>query len=135
MRDTIAWSYDLLDAAEQALFQTLAVFVGGFTLAAAATVGDADESEVLEGIGSLVAKSLVRYEGDRGGEPRYGMLETIREFGLEQLAASGGSGAYGSATPSGASPSLSAPDPRRKGRTPRFGWRRWSGNMPTCARL
>ena len=44
---------------------------------------------MLEGIGSLVAKSLVRYEGDPGGEPRYGMLETIREFGLEQLAASG----------------------------------------------
>ena len=44
---------------------------------------------MLEGISSLVAKSLVRYEGDRGGEPRYGMLETIREFGLERLAARG----------------------------------------------
>jgi non-specific serine/threonine protein kinase len=87
MRAAIAWSYDLLDAAEQALVQRLAVFVGGFSVEAAAMVCDADETAVLDGISSLVAKSLVRYEGDRGGEPRYGMLETIREFGLERLAA------------------------------------------------
>lgn len=88
MRDTIAWSYDLLDPAEQTQFQRLSVFVDGFTLAAAAAVCDTDETDVLAGIGSLVAKSLVRYEGDAAGEPRYSMLETIREFGLERLAAS-----------------------------------------------
>jgi predicted ATPase/DNA-binding CsgD family transcriptional regulator len=89
MRAAIAWSYDLLDPDERALFQRLAVFVGGFTTAAAAAVCDADDTDALEGIGALVANSLVRYEGDPGGEPRYGMLETIREFGLEQLVASG----------------------------------------------
>jgi predicted ATPase/DNA-binding CsgD family transcriptional regulator len=89
LRDTITWSYDLLTESEQALFQALAVFVGGCSVQAAAEVCDADEATVLEGISSLVAKSLVGYEGDAGGEPRYGMLETIREFGLECLAASG----------------------------------------------
>ncbi|MBA2598907.1 MAG: tetratricopeptide repeat protein, partial [Chloroflexia bacterium] len=88
MRAAIAWSYDLLDAAEQALVQRLAVFVGGFLVEAAAAAGNAEEADVLEGISSLVAKSLIWYEGDCGGEPRYGMLETIREFALEQLAAS-----------------------------------------------
>jgi predicted ATPase/DNA-binding CsgD family transcriptional regulator len=89
MRDAIAWSYDLLDGEEQALFQWLTVFVDGFSVAAAAAVCDRDELTVLDGISSLVAKSLVRYDGDPGGEPRYRMLETIREFGLERLAASG----------------------------------------------
>jgi len=93
MRDAIAWSYDLLRADERALFRRLAVFVGGFTLAAAAAVGD-PEGDVLEGVASLVAKSLVRREAEPEGAPttpppRYGMLETVREFGLEQLAASG----------------------------------------------
>jgi non-specific serine/threonine protein kinase len=89
MRATIAWSYDLLEYAEQVLLQRLAVFVDGFTLTAAAMVCDQDEYSVLDGISSLVAKSLVRYESDPDGEPRYAILETIREFGLEQLAASG----------------------------------------------
>jgi predicted ATPase/DNA-binding CsgD family transcriptional regulator len=89
MRDTIAWSYDLLNDVERALFQRLSVFVGGFSILAAAAISGVSESDVLEGIGSLVTKSLVRYEGDPGGEPRYGMLETIREFGLERLAANG----------------------------------------------
>ncbi len=89
MRAAIAWSYDLLDAAEQTLLQCLAVFAGGFTAAAAAAVCGADEADTLERIGALVAKSLVRYEGDPGGEPRYGTLETIREFALERLSASG----------------------------------------------
>lgn len=89
MRHTIAWSYALLDPGEQALLQWLTVFVGGFTATAAAAVCDTDESDALAGISTLIAKSLVRYEGDAGGEPRYGMLETIREFGLERLSASG----------------------------------------------
>ena len=89
MRDAIAWSHDLLDAAEQALFHQLTVFVGGFTLEAATDVCALDELALLEGVGVLVTNSLVRYEGDPGEEPRYGMLETIREFGLEQLATSG----------------------------------------------
>jgi non-specific serine/threonine protein kinase len=89
MREAIAWSDALLDESEQALFRELAVFVGGFSVAAAAAVCAMDEPATLERIGSLVAKSLVRFEGDPGGEPRYAMLETIRAFGLERLSASG----------------------------------------------
>jgi non-specific serine/threonine protein kinase len=92
MRDAIAWSYDLLPLEEQALFRRLAVFVGGFTLEAAEAVGAPEEDlaiDVLEGIVSLADKSLIRQEAGRGTEPRYGMLETVREFAVDQLAASG----------------------------------------------
>jgi predicted ATPase/DNA-binding XRE family transcriptional regulator len=86
LRDTIAWSYDLLAEEEQALFRRLAIFVGGWTLAAAAAVADpAATGDVLEGMASLVDKSLVRRLAAVEGEPRYTMLETIREFALEQL--------------------------------------------------
>ena len=88
MRDAIAWSHDLLAAEDQALFRRLAVFVGGFTLEAAeAVVAAADPvaSNVLDGIGLLVDKSLLRHLDDPEAEPRFGMLETIREFALERL--------------------------------------------------
>jgi predicted ATPase/class 3 adenylate cyclase len=80
LRDTIGWSYELLDESEQRLFARLAVFVGGFTLAAGEQVCDAD----LDTLASLVEKSLVRQ-----GEDRFRMLETIREFALERLEESG----------------------------------------------
>ncbi len=94
MHDAIGWSYDLLDADEQGLFRRLAIFVGGFTLEAAeAVAGDnlsrGSRLDLLEGISSLVDKSLVRWEAGEDGEPRYLLLETLREFGLEQLAAGG----------------------------------------------
>lgn len=104
LRDTIAWSYNLLDPAEQTLFQDLSVFPGPFALSAAEDVAgglmflgrkgeererSAPPPSVLDLLASLVAKSLVRYEGELGGEPSYGMLETIREFGQERLRASG----------------------------------------------
>jgi predicted ATPase/class 3 adenylate cyclase len=76
LRDTIAWSYGLLDEDEQLLFSRLAVFVGGFTLLAAEQVCDAD----LDTLASLVEKSLVKQ-----GEDRFEMLETIREYALERL--------------------------------------------------
>lgn len=92
MRDAIAWSYDLLTEDEQPAFRRLAVFVGGFALdAAEAVISDLGEpiGDVFEGVASLAEKSLLRQEADPSGGPRYLMLETVREFGLERLAASG----------------------------------------------
>ena len=85
MRDTIAWSYDLLPQEEQALFRRLCIFVGGFDLEAAEAVTDGPTIDVVNGIASLIDKSLLRQVSGLGGEPRYAMLETLREFGLEQL--------------------------------------------------
>jgi predicted ATPase len=90
LRGAIAWSYDLLDESEQRLFRWLSCFVSGCTLAAVEAVCNAEgELDVLEGLASLVDKSLLRQEEQADGEPRFGMLEMIREFGLERLAKSG----------------------------------------------
>jgi predicted ATPase len=90
MRDTIAWSYDLLAPPEQALFRRVAVFAGGFTLAAAEAVPGADgEGDVLDGVVALVEQSLLRPMRAPDAEPRYQMLETVREFGLERLTQAG----------------------------------------------
>ncbi len=91
MRSAIGWSYALLDPAEQVLFYRLSVFVGGFSLEAAERIGHIDNQcpFVLEGLASLVDKSIVKeIGGPDAEEPRYRMLETVREYGLEQLAAS-----------------------------------------------
>jgi predicted ATPase/transcriptional regulator with XRE-family HTH domain len=89
LRDTIAWSYDLLTAPEQVLFRRLAVFVGGFTFEGAEAVGSLDGAlDAFAGVAQLCEQSLLRQEDGPGGEPRFAMLETVREFGLEQLAAS-----------------------------------------------
>src|SRR5262249_27123254 len=92
LRNTIAWSYDLLEAGEQRLFRRLCVFVGGTTLSAvevvSAALGDEPES-VLDGIASLFDKSLLRQEWHDEDQPRFVMLETIREYGWETLTASG----------------------------------------------
>jgi predicted ATPase/DNA-binding XRE family transcriptional regulator len=96
MRDAIAWSHDLLSPEEQALFRRLAVFVGGSTLEAAEAVAGrpTDPSgAVLDGVAALVDKGLLRQENGTDGEPRYRMLETVREYGVEQLMASGEEGA------------------------------------------
>jgi predicted ATPase/DNA-binding CsgD family transcriptional regulator len=92
LRHTIAWSYDLLNAEEQLLFRRLSVFVGGCTFEAVEAVstasGDTDAA-VLEGMASLLDKSLLQRIERDGEEPRFGMLETIREYGLEVLASGG----------------------------------------------
>jgi predicted ATPase/DNA-binding CsgD family transcriptional regulator len=89
IRDTIAWSYDLLSPEEQVVFRRLAVFAGGWTIDAAASVAaDGDEAELLPLLERLVEQNLARPMGVTG-EPRFTMLETIREFGLEQLAQAG----------------------------------------------
>jgi tetratricopeptide (TPR) repeat protein len=90
MRDAIAWSYDLLSPDEQAHFRRLAVFAGGFTLDSAEAVAAADgRLAVLDGLVGLVEQSLVRQMPGADAEPRYQMLETVREFGLERLVSSG----------------------------------------------
>src|SRR5215207_6331411 len=88
MRDAIAWSYDLLPQPEQDLFRRLAIFVGGFTLEAVETIGASTGDlhiNPLDGITALLDSSLLRQVPGPGGEPRYTMLETVREFGLEHL--------------------------------------------------
>jgi predicted ATPase/class 3 adenylate cyclase len=93
LRDAIAWSYDLLDTVEQKLFRRLAVFVNGCTLQAVehvcARVNEL-EGDVLESLEALVDRSLLRQEEEQaGGRLRYWMLQTLREYGLECLAAEG----------------------------------------------
>ena len=86
LRATIAWSYDLLSQVERALFRRLGVFRRGWSLeAAAALCGDAPPFDALDGLSALVEQSLLVVE-EVDGEARFGMLETIREFALEQLA-------------------------------------------------
>ncbi|MDQ2999250.1 MAG: CHAT domain-containing protein, partial [Chloroflexota bacterium] len=110
LRGTIAWSYDLLDAKERILFTRLGIFVGGASLAAAESVcggwdvgvgrwesnaatiqnrvprrGESNIQNILDGLSSLVDKSLLRQIEASDGEPRFSMLETIRDFATERL--------------------------------------------------
>ncbi len=101
LRATLDWSYDLLSPAEQSLFRRLAVFVGGFSLEAAEAlvggqrdrgIGGQDERtslSPLDGTASLVDHSLLRLVDVEEDESRFGMLETMREYGLEQLVQAG----------------------------------------------
>ena len=89
LRDTIAWSYDLLTPAEQTLFRRLAVFSGGCTFEAAEAVTNPEgRLDLYEGLAALVGQSLLR-QARTTGEPRFTMLETLREYASEQLDASG----------------------------------------------
>jgi predicted ATPase/DNA-binding CsgD family transcriptional regulator len=100
LRAAIAWSYDLLDAAEQDLCRCISVFVGGCTLQSIVAVyagkgesgadaGPDITDEIVNEVESLIAKNLLRQLEGFEDEPRFLMLETIREYGLEQLEASG----------------------------------------------
>jgi predicted ATPase/DNA-binding CsgD family transcriptional regulator len=92
MRNAIAWSYELLTPDEQTLFRRLAVFVDGFTLGAAAAITgvmERTDGTILDSIAALVDQSLVQTVEGPNGEPRYQILETVREFGLERLTDSG----------------------------------------------
>jgi predicted ATPase len=91
LRGAIDWSYDLLDQSERAFFRQLSVFVGGCTLEAVEAVCaiDGDPAfDVLNGMQSLLDKSLVRQLDDPAGEPRFAMLDTVREYAFERLQAS-----------------------------------------------
>jgi predicted ATPase len=86
LRDTIEWSYGLLDEHEQGLFARLGVFVGGFDLEAAEVICSSKvDSDVFEGIAGLVNGSLLQREESATGRPRFRMLETLREYALERL--------------------------------------------------
>ena len=86
LRATIDWSYQLLGLAEQMLFRRLGVFIGGWTLDAAAAVCTPDGTlDVLEGMSVLLDHSLLQPAAGLVGEPRFRMLETIREYALERL--------------------------------------------------
>ncbi|MCC6943138.1 MAG: tetratricopeptide repeat protein [Thermomicrobiales bacterium] len=97
MRDTVSWSYDLLNDEERKLFRRLSVFAGGCTIEAATVVCrrvnesvQLTDQRVFEGISSLLDKSLmIRIDGRPDGQVRFGMLETIRAYALELLNAHG----------------------------------------------
>jgi predicted ATPase/DNA-binding XRE family transcriptional regulator len=94
LRAAMAWSYDLLDPAERAFFARLGIFVGGCTFQAIESVCDGASlgaplgtGMALDGVASLLDKSLLRQATTGAAEPRYLMLETIREYAMEQLRA------------------------------------------------
>ncbi len=92
LRATLDWSYNLLEPAEQAAFNQLAVFVRSFSMAAAETVlTQADDYATLDLLAALVDKNMLRHlpPAENETEPRFRMLQTLREYGLEKLAASG----------------------------------------------
>lgn len=92
LRGTVNWSYSLLNAAEQSLFRRLSVFTGGCTLEAVEAVCDTKGDlglDVLDGMTSMVDKSLTQQLEEPGAERRFLMLSTIREYALERLAESG----------------------------------------------
>jgi predicted ATPase/DNA-binding CsgD family transcriptional regulator len=93
LRDAIGWSYDLCTPAEQALWARLSVFAGSFTVGAAEDVcagGSLEASQIFDTVIRLVDKSVITRDEASSGQPtRYTMLDTIREYGAERLAASG----------------------------------------------
>src|SRR6266480_6998854 len=91
LRGAIDWSYDLLTEDERSLFRHLAVFVGGARLDAIESIcpGDDLDIDILDGLTSLVDKSLLRQAADGDGEPRFLMLGTIRDYALDRLIESG----------------------------------------------
>ncbi len=92
LRGAIAWSYDLLSPEQQQLFRRCTIFVDGFTWEAVeevCTTADHRESDILEGLVSLVDKSLLRQAEPAEGEERFWMLQVLREFGLEMFVSAG----------------------------------------------
>ena len=84
LRNAIDWSYELLEPAEQVVFRRLSVFAGGCTLAQAGAVCD-ESIDIVEALGSLIDKSLLQRRDEHADEPRFAMLETVREYAAERL--------------------------------------------------
>lgn len=92
LRAALAWSYELLSPGEQAVFRRLAPFAGGCTVAAAEAVCGADQAlavEILDWLAALLEHGLLRRQPGEEEEPRFALLETVREYAAEQLAANG----------------------------------------------
>ncbi|MGH9226952.1 MAG: ATP-binding protein [Acidimicrobiales bacterium] len=121
LRHAVDWSYGALSAAEQRLFRHASVFAGGFTLDAAAAVGGEDDADVLDGLAALVDQSLVG--ADRSGaSTRYRLLETLRQYGAEQLAASASRTRCAPVTWHGCAPWWSGPSRSWKAASSRSGY-------------
>jgi predicted ATPase len=138
LRKTIDWSHGLLNQAEQKLFRRLALFAGGCTLESAEAVCDARRDlglDILQGISSLMAQSLVLQREQNGNGPRFVMLETLREYALERLIDSGESEARGRRTlPTPWLSPRSAMLRRRPGKL-QSGWTSAAPSMTIFARL
>jgi predicted ATPase len=89
LRDTVEWSYRLLDDGHQRLYRRLAIFVGGFSVDSAAAVAELDGPQIWDGIVGLIDASLITTSGSLDGDSRFAMLETIREHAREALVESG----------------------------------------------
>jgi predicted ATPase/DNA-binding CsgD family transcriptional regulator len=89
LRAAVDWSYDLLEPNEQAVFRRLAIFPGSFSLEAAAAVAGDEHPDSHAVLAALIDHSLVRREPAQEGDPRFRILQTLREYGLECLDASG----------------------------------------------
>lgn len=93
LHEAIAWSYQLLEPAEQRVFRRLAVFAGGATLEAAGQVcaapPDASGEQITEVLVALVDKSMVQHQGQDESDARYWLLQTLSEYGVERLAEAG----------------------------------------------
>jgi predicted ATPase/class 3 adenylate cyclase len=132
LRGTIDWSYELLEEEEKTLFGTLSVFSGGRTLEAIEEICDPEgDLDALEGVESLLEKSLLRREEGAGGESRFVMLETVHEYAREKLEESAEAekikrlhAEYFLALAEGAFPELGA-------RISSSGWSAWKPSMTT----
>ena len=134
LRSTIAWSYDLLGAEEQRLFRRFAVFVGGCAIEAIEAISTAlgDESgQVLDRVASLIDKNLLQ-QAEQGGEIRLQLLETIREYALEQLVARGEADGVGRAHADYYLALAEAAEPKFGVPRKRHTWSNWNANMATC---
>jgi predicted ATPase len=89
LRNALDWSYDLLEPGGQVLFRYLGAFAGGTTVEGITRAGSDDPGDTLEHLSELVDNSLLRQAAQPDGEPRFWMLESIREYALELLERSG----------------------------------------------